>query len=110
VGDCLYGGKGLNRGEPTCLRFATGEIAWKAKPPASGSAAVLYADGHLVFRYDRGPIVLVEANPKEFRPKGSFTPPTDAGPAWPHPVIHQKKLYLRHSNLLLCYDLAGNKN
>jgi len=110
VGDHLYGGKGLNRGEPTCIQFATGQIVWKAKAPSSGSAAVLYADGHLIFRYDRGPLVLVEANPREFRIKGTFTPPTDAGPAWPHPVIHQKKLYLRHSNLLLCYDLAGNKN
>ena len=25
--------------------------------------------------------------------------------AWAHPVIHQGRLYLRHHDLLLCYDL-----
>jgi hypothetical protein len=77
---------------------------------SSGSAAVLYADGHLIFRYDRGPLVLVEAHPKEFRVKGRLTPPTDAGPARVYPVVHEKRLYLRHSNILLCYDLSGALN
>jgi outer membrane protein assembly factor BamB len=108
VGDYLYGGKGLNRSEPTCIQFATGGIAWTQKPTISGSAGVLYADGHIIFRYDRGPVVLVEANPKEFRIKGKLTPPIGAGPAWPHPVIHQKKLFLRHADILLCYDLENN--
>jgi prepilin-type processing-associated H-X9-DG protein len=106
AGEYLYGGKGLNRGEPTCIQFATGAIAWTAKAPFPGSAGVLYADGHVLWRYDRGPVVVAEATPKGFRPLGSFTPPTDAGPAWPHPVIHEKKLYLRHANILLCYQLG----
>lgn len=105
VGDCIYGGSGLNKGEPTCLRFGTGEVLWKQKAPAAGSAAVLFADGHVIFCYDRGLLVLVEATPKEFRVKGRFTPLTVEGPAWAHPVIHDKRLYLRHNDLLMCYDL-----
>jgi len=105
VGDYLYGGHGQNRGQPTCIHLPTGEIAWKAKQPFPGSAAVLYADGHLIFRYDRGNVVLVEASPQEFRVKASFKPITSDGPAWSYPVIHDKKLYLRHSNVLACYDL-----
>lgn len=106
VDDKVYGGSGLNRGEPTCLSFASGKIEWKTKPADGGSASVLYADGHVIFRYDRGLILLVEATPKEFRLKGSFIPPLSSGPAWAHPVIHDKKLYLRHDDILLCYNLS----
>jgi len=105
VGDHLYGGAGQNRGAPTCLEFLTGKIVWKAKAPAKGSAAVLYADGHLVFRYDKGPVFLFEATPKALKIKGRLDPPKAKGAAWPHPVIHDEKLYLRHYNLLMCYQL-----
>jgi len=106
VGDCVYGGDGTNKGAPVCLELASGRVLWKAKAPAAGSAAVLSADGHVIFRYDRGPVVLVEATPEEFRLKGRFTPITVEGPAWAHPVVHHGKLYLRHNDLLLCYDLS----
>ena len=109
VGDYVYGGDGTNKGAPVCLELATGRVAWKAKAPAAGSAAVLYADGYLIFRYDRGPVVLIEATPEEFRLKGRFTPITVEGPAWAHPVVHDGKLYLRHNDLLLCYDLSAGE-
>lgn len=107
VGEYLYGGHGTNQGDPTCLALATGKVCWKSRSPARGSACVLYADGHLIFRYDRGDVVLVEASPEEFRVKGRFRPPTGAGPAWAHPVIHKGKLYLRHDDLLCCFDLRA---
>ncbi|MGD0092046.1 MAG: PQQ-binding-like beta-propeller repeat protein [Planctomycetota bacterium] len=107
LGDYVYGGSGQNKGDPACINFASGEVAWKAQTPSGGSAAVLYADGHLLFRYDRGLVVLVAADPKAFRIEARFTPPTADGPAWAHPVIHDKKLYLRHNDLLLCYDLSA---
>lgn len=108
VGDCVYGGVGLNKGDPVCLDFATGETRWRAKAPSSGSASVVYADGHIVFRYDRGLVVLVEADPKGYRSRGQFTALTGEGPAWAYPVIHRRRLYLRHGDLLGCYDLSAN--
>ena len=59
VGDYLYGGDGQNDGTPVCLEFLTGKIMWKAEKwkreaRAQRSAAVLYADGDLYFRYERG--------------------------------------------------------
>ena len=107
VGDYLYGGHGLNRGQPVCIHWPTGEIAWSPKPQGRGSAAVVYADGHLIFRYDRGDVFLIEAAPQEFRVKGYFKPLTGDGPAWAYPVVHGKRLYLRHSDLLACYDLSA---
>jgi len=109
VGDYLYGGSGTNKGEPVCIELPTGRIAWRAKAPAPGSAAVLYADGGVLFRYDRGPVVLLEATPEAFRVKGQFMPPAAKGPAWPHPVIHGGRLYLRHDDLLLCYDVRAER-
>jgi len=107
VGEYLYGGHGSNLGDPTCIALATGKICWKNRSPARGSAGVLYADGHLIFRYDRGDVLLVEASPEEFRVRGRFVPPAGAGPAWAHPVIHKGRLYLRHDDLLCCYDVRA---
>jgi len=107
VGDHIYGGDGQNNGTPVCLDFATGKIVWKDKPVGKRSAAFLYADGNLYVRYESGLVALIEASPKAFSVRGSFQAPSKLGPAWPHPVIHQKKLYLRDHDVLMCYDVAG---
>ena len=101
----VYGGGGQNAGKPVCVEWATGKIAWSAEPSARGSAALLYADGRLYFRYDTGLVALVEATPQGYQVKGSFTPLAAEGPAWAHPVIHDGKLYLRHNDLLAVYDV-----
>jgi outer membrane protein assembly factor BamB len=106
VGDYLYGGDGQNKGAPVCLHFTTGKIAWKEKAIGRRSAAVLYADGHLYFRYEDGTMALVEARPDKFVLTGQFQLPSPDGPSWPHPVIHDKKLYIRDTNVLFCYDIA----
>jgi len=105
----LYGGEGQNKGNPTCLELGTGKIRWKPEAPARGSAAILYADGRLYWRYDSGLIVLSEATPDGFRVKGSFKTPVKTGPGWPHLVIHDGKLYVRDNNTLLCYDVRADK-
>ena len=33
----------------------------------------MYADGHLVYRYDRGEVLLIEASPEGMKIKGRFT-------------------------------------
>ncbi|MHC4567923.1 MAG: PQQ-binding-like beta-propeller repeat protein [Planctomycetota bacterium] len=107
VGDHIYAGHGPGKGDPACIEFGTGKVVWKQKSPSRGSAAVLYADGHLIFRYDRGEVLLVEATPEEFRIKGRFKALRGTGPAWSHPVIHNGRLYLRHSDILTCYDVRA---
>jgi outer membrane protein assembly factor BamB len=107
VGDYIYAGHGLSRGDPACVEFGTGKVVWKQRSPSTGSAAVLYADGNLIFRYDRGEVLLVEATPEKFRIKGRFKPLRGKGPAWSHPVIHNGRLYLRHGDVLSCYDVRA---
>ncbi len=104
----LYAGHGQNAGLPVCIELKTGRVAWRAdKSPGGGSAAVLYADGHLYFRYERGQMVLIEATPDAFRVKGSFQIGSANGKHWPHPVIHAGRLYLRDQDTLLCYDVKA---
>jgi len=104
----IYGGHGKNRGYPTCVNLRTGKVAWKQEPgPGRGSAAVVYADGHLYFRYDNGVMALIEATPEGYRLKGTFELPELPGPGWAHPVILDGQLYLRHDDVLLCYGLKA---
>ncbi|WP_291168771.1 PQQ-like beta-propeller repeat protein [Gimesia sp.] len=105
--DHIYCGHGHNNGFPLCLNLKTGKVVWggKIRGEGSGSAAVLFADGNLIFRYENGEIALVEATTEDYKLKGSFRPDQVLGKAWAHPVVCGGKLYLREQDVLMCYDL-----
>ena len=110
VGDYIYGGHDQNKGLPTCIEFKTGDVKWQAEQPGGGSAAVLYADGHLYFRYQDNTIALIEANPNEYKLISTFKLPkrdSMSGEGWPHPVIVDGRLYIRHSDVLFVYDIKA---
>ena len=108
VGDYVYCGHGHNKGFPMCLELETGKVMWDSvRGPGSGSAAVVYADGNLYFRYEDGVMALIEATPEEYRLKGSFELAAVHGKSWPHPVIHEGRLYLRDQQSLMCYDIRA---
>jgi len=110
LGDYIYGGHGHGQGAPTCIETKTGKIMWQAKQPGGGSAAVLYADGHFYFRYEDNTLALIQADPKQYTLKSTFKLPKRQGmdgPGWPHPVIVDGTLYLRHADVLLVYDLKA---
>jgi hypothetical protein len=82
----------------------------QADQPGDGSGCVLYADGNLYFRYQNGLLALIEATPEKYNLKGTFMPPARPGAkkeAWAHPVISDGKLYLRHWDVLFCYDVKA---
>lgn len=71
-------------------------------------ASVIYADGRIIWRYDRGLVLLTEATPSGWKVVGKFDQTRyDDGPMWTHPVIHNGRLYLRHNDLLECYNVKG---
>ena len=110
VGDYLYGGHGHGQGKPTCIEIKSGKVTWQEDQPGGGSAAAAYADGHLYFRYENDVVVLIEANPAKYILKSTFKLPErkgTSGPGWPHPVICGGRLYLRHSDVLFCYDIKA---
>jgi outer membrane protein assembly factor BamB len=104
----IYAGHQQNEGFPTCINMKSGEIVWGAKlrGPGKGSAAVLYIDDHLIFRYQDGIVALIEATPKEYVLKGTFTPDYQEGKTWAHPVVVNGKMYLREQDKLMCYQVG----
>lgn len=107
IGDYIYCGHNHNSGFPICVEWKTGDIKWMDRGPGSGSAAVLYADGNLVYRYQNGIVALIEATPEEYRLKGELKPEYQEGKTWAHPVIVDGKMYLREQDKLMCYDVSG---
>jgi outer membrane protein assembly factor BamB len=106
-GDCVYCGRGHNSGWPVCVELKTGKIKWEGgRGPGAGSAAVIEADGELIFRYENGVVALIEATPDKYKLKGRFSTATQNDKGWALPVIVDKQLVLRDADDLLCYDVA----
>jgi len=104
VGDYLYQSH-IGTGSPQCVELLTGKMRWpRQRSPGSGSAAVVYAEGHVYFRYANGVVLLVAATPEKYQVKGQFKAP-GGGDCWAHPAISNGRLYLRSHDAIYCYDL-----
>lgn len=109
---CLYGANGGNEGGAlVCLDFATGKVLWDERDDPDHRApkgSLALADGRLYYRTEKGPMLLLEPNPKEYVERGRFEQPDRTKlPAWAHPVIANGKLYLRDQDVLLCYNVRA---
>ena len=109
---CLYGANGGNEGGfLVCLDFKTGNVLWDGRdtpnrPAPKGSLAM--ADGRFYYRTEKGTMLLIEPNSKEYVERGRFEQPDRTRlPAWAHPVIANGKLYVRDQNVLFCYDVKA---
>lgn len=110
VGDYIYCGHGHNNGFPMCVEMATGKRMWEENRGAgTGSAAVIYADDRLYFRYENGEMALIAAEPEKYELISHFKLHSVKGRSWPHPAIADGKLYIRDQETLLCYDIKAKK-
>ena len=105
----IYCGHKHNNGIPICIEMESGEVVWGGdqRGPGSGTAAVAYADGNMVFRYQSGDVGLIGATTGGYELKGSFTPEFQERESWAHPAIVDGFLFLREQNKLMCYDLRA---
>jgi outer membrane protein assembly factor BamB len=109
---CLYGANGGNEGGAlVCLDFQTGNVLWDERDDTERRApkgSVALADGRLYYRTEKGTMLLIEPNPKQYLERGRFDQPDRSQqPAWAHPVIANGKLYLRDQDVLFCYDVKA---
>jgi outer membrane protein assembly factor BamB len=109
---CLYGANGGNEGGSlVCLDFNTGNVLWDQRDSGDRrvpKGSVALADGRLYYRTEKGTMLLIEPNPKQYVERGRFDQPDRSQqPAWTHPVIANGKLYLRDQDVLLCYDVKA---
>jgi outer membrane protein assembly factor BamB len=102
----LYG-TSHNKGQLVCLEMATGKLMWSTKEIKQG--AVVYADGMLyVYEGPKSGIVsLVKAVPTGFERTGKFTVTEGADNHWAHPAIANGRLYIRHGDALIAYNISG---
>ncbi|MFA5218949.1 MAG: alcohol dehydrogenase, partial [Bacteroidales bacterium] len=67
---------------------------------------IIFADGLLYLMEERtGNVALVKPDPTEFRMISTFKLEGGTGPFWAHPAIYDGKLYLRHGDVLMVYDI-----
>jgi hypothetical protein len=55
---------------------------------------------------ERGDVALVKPNPQKFEVVSSFRIRKGSGEHWAHPVIRDGRLYVRHGDALMVYDIS----
>lgn len=94
-----------SRGDWACLRWDDGQVMYDSKWNGN-KGSVIYADG-MLYCYDErtGDVGLVKPTPEEFTVVSSFAVTKGKGPFWAHPSIADGRLYLRHGEYLMAYDV-----
>jgi outer membrane protein assembly factor BamB len=92
-------------GKWSCVELATGRLAWEDAGVGKGGS-VIYADGLLYCYAEDGTVGLLRPDPKACQVVSSFKVPLGADQHWAHPSIAAGRLYIRHGDYLMCYDIA----
>jgi outer membrane protein assembly factor BamB len=111
VGEHVYG-YGDYRGW-VCQNLKTGENVWQEKgDDKPGKGAVISVDGRLLcLDENTGSLTCAKASPEGWKEFGRLELPekssvrTMDNKMWTHPVVANGKLYLRHHDLLFCFNL-----
>jgi len=95
-------------GKWSCVEMKTGRLAWEDTGVGKGGS-VIYADGMLYCYAEDGTVGLVRPSPERCQVVSTFKPPLGDGPHWAHPVVANGRLYIRHGDSLMCYDISRRK-
>ncbi len=102
----LYGSSHEYRnGTFMCVDWKTGETVYEKRDV--GKACFTWADGLLYYMGERGGFRLIRPNPKAYDAISVWQIPDEGeSSAWAHPVVLDKKLYIRRGQFLYCYDVS----
>jgi outer membrane protein assembly factor BamB len=94
-----------NRGKWTCLDPATGRVKFSSDKLV-GKGSVIYVEG-LMYGYGEkgGDVGLIKINPDGYEMVSSFKITKGSAEHWAHPAISDGRLYIRHGDVLMCYDI-----
>ncbi len=102
---CIYGTAQSGNKGLVCLDWKTGKVLWNA--PAVKKAVVVSADGMLYIYAEDGTVYLVKPNREAFEPLSQFTVTEGTDEHWAHPTIANGRLYIRHGDALMAYDIKA---
>jgi outer membrane protein assembly factor BamB len=88
-----------------CLDASSGKLKYVSDEIAGG--AIIFADGLFYCYGTDGALALIDADESGSRVISSFKVQLGTDQHWAHPVIHERKLYVRHGNALMCYAIAA---
>lgn len=99
----LYGSN--TKAKWVCLKLTDGAVCYEADGAGMGSVA--YADGMLYCYGEKGTLALVKASPAAHETVSSFKITQGTAQHWPHPVIAGGRLYIRHGDALIAFDISA---
>ena len=103
----LYGAnwKDNRSGDWACIKWTDRKTMYDTKWNGN-KGSIIYADG-MLYCYDEtdGDLALAPATPKGFEPVSSFKITQGEGKFWAHPSISDGRLYIRHGEYLMVYDI-----
>ena len=106
LGNNIFGANHMSKPLDTwvCVDWTTGKTLWTTKWYARGS--VISADGMLyLFEEKSGHVALVKPDATKLDIVSEFQITKGEGPFWAHPVISKGKLYIRHGDVLMVYQI-----
>ncbi|NLH17826.1 MAG: PQQ-binding-like beta-propeller repeat protein [Phycisphaerae bacterium] len=99
-GTAQSGNRGL-----VCLDWKTGKPLWNA--PETKVGVVIAADGMLYVYAQDGTMYLIQPSNEAFKPAGKFVVSEGTNEHWAHPTVANGRLYVRHGDALIAYDIKG---
>lgn len=93
-----------SRGKWMSVNWETGKTNWENEWINKGS--IITAD-NLLYLYEekRGNVALAEPSMDSLKIVSSFKVEHGVGPYWAHPAIYNGKLFIRHGDVLMIYDI-----
>ena len=104
----IYGAnwKSNRDGNWVCLDWDSGKVMYEKEWICKGS--ITYADGMLYcYEEKEGTVALVKASAEGFDIVSSFEVSKGTGKHWAHPVVCDGRLYIRHGDALMVYDIKA---
>ena len=104
----IYGSNWISnsKGNWVCLDWKTGQV--KYNTPYENKGAIIAAEG-MIYCYveQTGTLTLAKADPGGWQVVSSFKIEQGSGKHWAHPAISNSRLYVRHGEVLMAYDIRS---
>lgn len=105
VRDGVIFGSAYRKNEWSAIDASTGEQTVLSED--FGDGVIVYADGMYYLYSTDGEVALVDMDRDRFEIKGRFEVPLGTDQHWAHPVIKDQRMYIRHGDALMVYDISA---